>query len=254
MLQNRVMPCLLLRNRGLVKTVKFKDPAYVGDPINTIRIFNEKEVDELILLDITATPENKPPNFELVADIAGECFMPLAYGGGVRSVEDVKRLTGLGAEKVAINSAAYRDPDLISRAAAAVGSQSVIAAIDVKKTLFGKYKAMHGGGKVEAKTTAVEQAVRVQELGAGEILLTSIDRDGTFSGYDLELIRAVTAAVNIPVIACGGAGKLDDFGRAVKEAGASAVAAGSLVVYQGPHRAVLVNFPKPADLKRVLAR
>ncbi|MFZ5585157.1 MAG: AglZ/HisF2 family acetamidino modification protein [Thermodesulfobacteriota bacterium] len=254
MLQNRVMPCLLLRNRGLVKTVKFKDPAYVGDPINTIRIFNEKEVDELILLDITATPENKPPNFELVADIAGECFMPLAYGGGVRSVEDVKRLTGLGAEKVAINSAAYADPDLISRAAAAVGSQSVIAAIDVKKTLFGKYKAMHGGGRVEAGTTAVEQALKVQALGAGEILLTSIDRDGTFAGYDLELIRAVTAAVSIPVIACGGAGKIDDFGRAVKEGGASAVAAGSLVVYQGPHRAVLVSFPKPEDLKQVLAR
>lgn len=246
------MPCLLLRNRGLVKTVKFKDPSYVGDPINTIRIFNEKEVDELILLDITATPEGKEPNYELVADMAGECFMPLTYGGGVTSVEQVKRLNALGAEKVAVNSAVFSDPELITRATAAVGSQSIIAAIDVKRTMFGKYRVMHSGGRVDAKADPVEHARRAEALGAGEILLTAMDRDGTFAGYDLELTRRVSEAVGVPVIANGGAGKIADFGLAVKEAGASAVAAGSMVVYQGPHRAVLINFPRPDDLRKVL--
>lgn len=252
MLMHRVMPCLLIRNRALVKTVRFKDACYVGDPINTIRIFNEKEVDELILLDITATTENKRPNLELIADIAGECFMPLAYGGGVKSLEDFRSLFGLGVEKVAVNSAAFADPDLISRAAGAFGSQSVIGAIDVKKSLWGKFKVCHHGGRQEAGMGPVERAKRLEELGAGEILLTSVDRDGTFQGYDLELVRQVSQAVGIPVIACGGAGSLEHLGQAVKEAGASAVALGSMVVYQGPHRAVLINYPPPARLKAVV--
>jgi cyclase len=252
MLAHRVMPCLLLRNRALVKTVRFKDATYVGDPINTIRIFNEKEVDELILLDITATSENKEPNFELIADIAGECFMPLAYGGGVKSLEHFRRLFGLGVEKVAVNAAAFGDPGLISQAAATFGSQSVIGAMDVKKSLWGKYKVLCQGGRREAGLGPVEQARRLQELGAGEILLTSMDRDGTFAGYDLELISQVTQAVGIPVIACGGAGTLEHLSAAVKQAGASAVAVGSMVVYQGPHRAVLVNYPAPGKLKEVV--
>lgn len=252
MLMHRVMPCLLLRNRALVKTVRFKDPAYVGDPINTIRIFNEKEVDELILLDITATPENKRPNLELLADMAGECFMPLAYGGGVKSLEDFGALFGLGVEKVAVNSAAHDDPGLVSRAAGAFGSQSIIGAMDVKKSLWGRYKVCHHGGRREAGPGPVEWAKRLEDLGAGEILLTSMDRDGTFQGYDLELIAQVTRAVGVPVIACGGAGRLEHLGAAVKQAGASAVALGSMAVYQGPHRAVLVNFPRPAELKAVV--
>ncbi|MFH1034247.1 MAG: AglZ/HisF2 family acetamidino modification protein [Pseudomonadota bacterium] len=252
MLMHRVMPCLLLRNRALVKTVRFKDASYVGDPINTIRIFNEKEVDELILLDITASIENKPPNFELIADIAGECFMPLAYGGGVRSLEDFRRLFGLGVEKVAVNAAAHADPGLISQAAKTFGSQSVIGALDVKKSLFGKYKVLYQGGRRQAQPGPLEQARRLEELGAGEILLTSMDRDGTFQGYDLELIALVAGGVGVPVIACGGAGNLEHLGQAVRQAGASAVAVGSMVVYQGPHRAVLINYPAPAKLKEVV--
>lgn len=252
MLGHRVMPCLLLRNRALVKTVRFKDAAYVGDPINTIRIFNEKEVDELILLDITATTENKRPNFGLIADIAGECFMPLAYGGGVKSLDDFRALFSLGVEKVAVNSAAYADPELISRAAQAFGSQSVIGAVDVKKTFFGKYKVCHHGGRQDGGMGPVEWARRLEGLNAGEILLTSVDRDGTFQGFDLELIGQVARAVGIPVIACGGAGGLEHLGQAVKQAGASAVALGSMVVYQGPHRAVLINYPPPAKLKEVV--
>lgn len=252
MLMHRVMPCLLLRNRALVKTVRFKGASYVGDPINTIRIFNEKEVDELILLDITATTDNKRPNFELIADMAGECFMPLAYGGGVKNLEDFRALFGLGVEKVAVNSAAFGAPGLISQAAAAFGSQSVIGAIDVKKSLWGKYKVCHHGGRQVAEAGPVEWARRLEELGAGEILLTSVDRDGTFQGYDLELVRQVSQAVGVPVIACGGAGSLEHLGQAVKQAGASAVALGSMVVYQGPHRAVLINYPPPAKLKEVV--
>ncbi|MBI5520982.1 MAG: imidazole glycerol phosphate synthase subunit HisF [Desulfarculus sp.] len=252
MLMHRVMPCLLLRNRALVKTVRFKDASYVGDPINTIRIFNEKEVDELILLDITATTDNKRPNLDLLSDMAGECFMPLAYGGGVKSLEDFRALFGLGVEKVAVNSAAFTDPGLISQAAGAFGSQSVIGAIDVKKSLWGKYKVCHHGGRQVAEVGPVEWARRLEELGAGEILLTSVERDGTFQGYDLELVRQVSQAVGVPVIACGGAGKLEHLGQAVKQAGASAVALGSMVVYQGPHRAVLINFPRPQDLKAMV--
>ena len=246
------MPCLLLRSRGLVKTVRFKDPSYVGDPINTVRIYNEKEVDELIFLDITATVENRRPQFELIEEIANECFMPFCYGGGVRRIEDMERLFYLGAEKVAVNSYAHENPELIREAANRFGSQSIIASIDARKGILGKYKVRTHGGSKTSRMDPVTCAQRMAELGAGEILLTSIDRDGTFEGYDLELIRRVTEAVHVPVIACGGAGKIEDFGLAVNEGGASAVAAGSMVVYQGAHRAVLINFPTKVALKALL--
>lgn len=252
MLKTRVMPCLLLRGRGLVKTVGFKDAAYVGDPINTVRIYNEKEVDELIFLDITATPEDKPPQFKLIAEIANECFMPFCYGGGVRNVADMQTLFSLGAEKVAVNSYAWEKPEFITEAAERFGSQSVIVSIDVKKGLFGKYQVYARGGRQATGVDPVSYAQRMAGLGAGEILLTSINRDGTFKGYDIELIKQVTEAVDVPVVACGGAGKIEDFALAVKEGGASAVAAGSMVVYQGAHKAVLVNFPTKAALKKVL--
>ncbi|MEM1094644.1 MAG: AglZ/HisF2 family acetamidino modification protein [Bacteroidota bacterium] len=252
MLQTRVMPCLLLRGRALVKTIRFKDAKYVGDPVNTIRIFNEKEVDELIFLDITATPQRKEPPYALIEEIAAECFMPFTYGGGVQSVEQMQRLYSLGVEKIALNSAALANPSLIQHAAERFGSQSVVVAIDAKKTWRG-YRVMSHGGRTKTKRTPVDWAREAERLGAGEILLTSIDRDGTMTGYDLALTESVAAAVQVPVIACGGAGAVEDFARAVQDAGASAAATGSLVVYQGPHRAVLINFPARDELEAVLA-
>lgn len=252
MLKTRVMPCLLLRNRGLVKTVKFKNPAYVGDPINTIRIFNEKEVDELILLDITATIEDKEVNYQVISEVASECFMPLTYGGGIRSIESAKRIFNIGVEKIAINSSALENLGFIKELADVFGSQSVVVSIDVKKTLLGKYIVFAKGGRESTKNDPVEWAKNVENLGAGEILLTSIDRDGTFEGYDIELIKRVSSAVNIPVIACGGAGKIDDLTDAVCKGGAAAVATGSMVVYQGANRAVLINFPTRKELEAIL--
>ena len=252
MLTARVIPCLLLRNRALVKTVKFKNPSYVGDPINTVRIYNDKEVDELIFLDITATLEKKRPQFELVAEIAVECFMPFAYGGGIRCLEDIEALFRLGAEKVALNTYANEDPEFIRRAADRFGNQSIIVSIDAKRGFSGQYEVCTNGGRGATGLDPVSYAQKMEKLGAGEILLTSIDRDGTFEGYDIELIQQVTSGVNVPVIACGGAGKVEDFGEAVKKGGASAVAAGSMVVYQGKHRAVLINFPSKLELNQVL--
>ena len=253
MIPARVMPCLLLRGRGLVKTIRFRDPKYLGDPRNTVKIFNEKEVDELVLLDITATPESKPPDFELVREIVSEAFMPVAYGGGIRTVEDARKMLGLGVEKIVVNSYAAENPEFIREAADVFGSQSVVVCIDVKKSLFGKYEVFVNGGRKGTKQDPVEYAKRMERFGAGELVVNSIDRDGTMSGYDLELVKSVTGAVRVPVIACGGAGKVDDFGEAVRRGGASAVAAGSMFVFQGKHRAVLISFPEQAELKRVFA-
>ncbi|MGZ8422106.1 MAG: AglZ/HisF2 family acetamidino modification protein [Acidimicrobiia bacterium] len=249
MLAVRLMPSLLLRNAGLVKTIRFKHPSYVGDPVNAIRIFNEKEVDELILLDITATVERKRPQLKIIREIASECFMPLAYGGGIQSIDDIREIFALGIEKVSINSHVIAHPEFISAAADRFGSQSIMVSIDVKYSRWRGYRVRsHSAGK-DTGLNPVEWAERVEQAGAGEILLNSIDRDGTMSGYDLDLIRQVTDAVGIPVIACGGAGKLDDFGAAVR-AGASAVAAGSMVVYHGRNRAVLINFPTREEQER----
>lgn len=252
MLQTRVMPCLLLRGRALVKTVKFKNPAYVGDPINTVRIYNEKEVDELIFLDITATSEGREPPYDLLAEIASECFMPFTYGGGIRSLDQMRRLFSLGVEKVALGSILAAQPGILRAAADAFGSQSLVVSIDVKKKRWGGYRVYTQGGTRSSRWDPVAYAVELERQGAGEILLTAIDRDGTMGGYDLALTRQVADAVSIPLIACGGAGSLDDFRRAVHGGGASAVAAGSMVVYQGVHRAVLINFPPRADLEAVL--
>ncbi|MCP4378056.1 MAG: glycosyl amidation-associated protein WbuZ [bacterium] len=252
MLKTRVMPCLLLRGSGLVKTIRFKDPKYIGDPINTVRIYNEKEVDELIFLDITATPERKAPPLQIISDIASECFMPFTYGGGIRDLDDARKIFSLGVEKIAINTHAVECPEFINQAANIFGNQSIVVAIDVKKTLLGKYRVCTNSAREVTRIDPVEHARHMVDMGAGEILLTSVDRDGTFQGYDLALIERVSAAVTIPVIACGGAGKIEDFSHATRQAGASAVAAGSMVVYQGPHHAVLVNFPSRQDLKKVL--
>ncbi len=247
----RVMPCLLLRGTGLVKTVGFKDPTYLGDPRNVIKIFNEKEVDELVILDITATENGREPNYDLLLELTSECFMPLAYGGGITDLKQVEKILKLGAEKVSLNTSAVENPGLISQAASVFGSQSIVAAIDVKRKLFGKYEAYIRGGKHQTGLDPVTLAKRMESAGAGEILLNSIDRDGTLKGYDLEILRQVTGAVKIPVIACGGAGSVQDFGLAVKQGGASAVAAGSIFVFHGKHRAVLISFPKRKDLERI---
>jgi cyclase len=247
------MPCLLLSSGGgLVKTVGFKNPTYVGDPVNAVNIFNQKEVDEVIVLDITATVERRPPPFQLISEIATECFMPLTYGGGVRSLEDMERLYRSGVEKVALNTAAAEDPQLVRAAAGRFGTQAVVASIDARRKRRG-YRVCTNAGRRELRASPAEHAVEAERQGAGEILLTSIDRDGTYEGYDTELIRSVTSRVNVPVVACGGAGRIEDFRLAVDEGGASAVAAGSMVVFHGRNRAVLINFPARAELERVLS-
>lgn len=251
MLIPRVIPCLLLKGSGLVKTVRFAEPKYVGDIINAVRIFNDKEVDEICILDITAQPGRI--NWDLVGKTASEAFMPMCYGGGVTSVDDVKRLLKAGIEKVSINSAAHDNARLIEMAAKEVGSQSIVASIDVKKSLLGKYLVVSHGGKRKQSTDPVTWAKSVERAGAGEILLTSVDRDGTQTGYDLDLVQKVAAAVRIPVIASGGAGKVQHFSEAIR-AGASAVAAGSLFVFHGPHRAVLITYPERTELTKWLAR
>lgn len=244
MLTVRAIPCLLMTKRKLVKTVKFKHPAYVGDPINAIKIYNEKEVDELVVLDITAAVEGREPDFAMISDITGECFMPLAYGGGVTKMEHLYRLFKMGVEKVSINSHAAQYPEFITQAAREFGSQSIIFSIDVRSKLFGRYDCCIRAGSQSVGKNPVELAKLAEDSGAGEILLTSIDRDGTWEGYDVELIRKVTSEVSIPVIASGGAGKVEDFSAAVNQGGASAVAAGSMVVYQKKGMGVLINFPK----------
>jgi cyclase len=251
MIRTRVIPCLLLKNKGLVKTVKFKDPKYLGDPINVVRIFNDKEVDELIFLDITATVENRKPPFKLLSEIASECFMPLGYGGGIRTLDDIREILSLGVEKVAVNSYAVENPSFIRAAADLVGSQSIVVSVDVKKSLFGKYEVMTHSGKKATGLDPVKFAVEMEQMGAGELLLNSIDRDGTMQGYDLDLVKRVSAAVTIPVVACGGARTVSDLADAVKKGEASAVAAGSMFVFHGPHRAVLINFPTPQELRDV---
>ena len=252
MLKTRVMPCLLLNDGRLVKTIKFKNPSYVGDPINAIKIYNEKEVDELILVDITATVEHRKPPFDIIEEVASECFMPFTYGGGIRDLDDIKRIFRLGIEKAAINSYAAENPEFIRDAADLFGSQSIVVSIDVKITMFGKYVVFTHNGKKSAKTDPVSYAVKMEKMGAGEILLNSIDKDGTMDGYDITLVKMVAEAVNIPVIALGGAGCVDDITEAVKGGGASAVTAGSLFVYQGKNRAVLINFPTREELETKL--
>jgi imidazole glycerol-phosphate synthase subunit HisF len=251
MLKTRVMPCLLLKDGSLVKTVKFKDPGYIGDPINAVRIYNEKEVDELIFLDITASIEKKRPPFKVLHEIASECFMPVAYGGAIHDLEDIKEIFKLGIEKVVINTYAVENPDFIRQAADRFGSQSIVVSIDARKKMFNRYETYTLGGRKGSGHSPVDFARMMEQFGAGELMVTSIDRDGTQEGYDLDLIHSVASAVDIPVIASGGAGKIQDFASAV-QAGASACAAGSMVVYYGRNRAVLINFPLRDELEAVL--
>src|SRR6266487_250631 len=239
----RIIPCLLYKGNGLVKTVKFKDPVYIGDVTNAIRILNEKEVDELILLDIDASAKKQRPNVELVKRIASECFMPLCYGGGITTLQDIKEVISVGVEKVSINSAAVQNPLFIKQAAATYGSSTVVVTIDYKQNLWKKLIVTGVSGNFKSKYHPVEFAQLMEEMGAGEILVNSIDRDGTMSGYDIELLSKITDKVTIPVIAIGGAGKVEHFIEVINQAHVSAVAAGSMFVFQGKHKAVLINYP-----------
>jgi len=251
MLKTRVIPCLLLKDGGLVKTIRFSNPKYVGDPINTIKIFNDKEVDELLLLDITASRENKGPAFTTIAQIASECFMPLCYGGGVATLDQAKRIVGLGVEKIAINHAAISTPDVVRELADTLGSQAVVVSINVKKNWRGKYRVFDSGSGKVTDLDPVEHAERAVGSGAGEVLVNDVDRDGTQQGYDLDLIRRFTERLSVPVIACGGAWTTEHLRSVVKDSRASAVAAGSMFVFQGPHRAVLISYPAYSELEQL---
>ena len=249
MIRTRVIPCLLLKGEGLVKTTNFTNPKYIGDPINAVKIFNDKEVHELVFLDITASIEKRSLRLDYISDIASECFMPLGYGGGIKTVKQAEDIFNQGVEKVIINSYAIENPSFVHELADLFGSQSIVVSIDVKKNFFGNYQTYTYSGKTKTRWDPVTWAKEAERLGAGEIFLNSIDRDGMMNGYDIPLIKSVSASVSIPVIACGGAGKVEDFGTAVHDGGASAVAAGSMFVYYGKHRAVLINFPNDEDLK-----
>jgi cyclase len=246
----RVIPCLLLSDGGLVKTRRFSEAKYVGDPLNAIRIFNEKEVDELAVLDIVASKRNRPPDFALIEQFAAECFMPLCYGGGVRTLADAERLFSLGIEKVSLQSAAIEDPRLITEIASRYGSQAVVVSVDVKRDLFKRPRLFHAARGKKLATDFRDFVRAAVDRGAGEILLNSVDRDGMQCGYDLELVREAARAASVPVVAVGGASSLGDLRSAV-DAGASAVAAGSLFVFHGPHRAVLISYPGYAALEKV---
>lgn len=247
---NRVIPCLLLQDGGLVKTRRFGRPRYVGDPINAIRIFNDKYVDELVFLDITATREGHEPDYDLIARIAGECFMPLCYGGGIRTLQQARRIVALGVEKIALNSSAIEDVALISQLSQEIGASSVVGAIDVKRDWLGRQRVYHPGRRRVTKLDPVEHARALVRAGAGELLINNVDNDGEGQGYDIALVTAVTSAVNVPVIVCGGAGSLAHMKNAI-DAGASGVAAGSMFVFYGPHRAVLINYPDYAAVRQL---
>ena len=250
MLSVRVIPTLLLRNNGLVKGCKFKNHKYVGDPVNAVKIYNDKEVDELIFLDITATADGRGPNFELLEDIASQAFMPFGYGGGLKSIEEIEKIFKIGIEKVVLNTAAVDNLDLVKESGRVAGSQSIVVSIDVKKTLFGKYRVYSHSGRIDTKLDPVEFALRAEEAGAGELMICSIDREGSGQGYDLDLIGRVANAVGIPVIASGGAGSLTDFKDAVTQ-GASAVAAGDMFIFYGKHKAVLITYPEYRELEKL---
>ncbi|WP_201189583.1 AglZ/HisF2 family acetamidino modification protein [Pseudomonas fluorescens] len=244
MLRPRVIPCLLIQDGGLVKTVKFKDPKYVGDPINAVKIFNEKEADELIVIDIDATVNGVEPNYQQIAKLAAECRMPLCYGGGIRSAEQAKKIIALGVEKVAISSAALDNPGLITQIAEEIGSQSVVVVLDYKSRLLSKVCDVwtHNGTR-NTKRNVLEVALEVEKLGAGEIVINSINNDGRMKGYDIDLALELRKAVHVPITVLGGAGSLEDIRSVVSACGVVGVAAGSLFVFKGSYRAVLISYP-----------
>jgi len=252
MLSTRLIPVLLLSGRGLVKTFQFKRPVYIGDPLNAVKVFNDKEVDELIFLDIRASGKNLLPDYKLIEAIASECFMPVCYGGGISTTEQIKMILNLGIEKVSLNYQALCNPDLIKEAASIFGSQSIVVSIDVKKKINGIRKVYsYSSGKITS-LDPLEFAQKMEKCGAGELLITSVDREGTMSGFDIDLMKDIVSNVNIPVIACGGAGELKHLQAVKEETNVAALAAGSMFVFHGKHKAVLLNYPEQEELKKYL--
>lgn len=255
MLRPRIIPCLLIKDGGLVKTVQFGKPKYVGDPINAVRIFNEKTVDELMVVDIDATVQGREPDYELIRNLAAECRMPLCYGGGVRTADQFQRIIGLGVEKIAIGAAAVQTPQLVSEAATRVGRQSIVAVMDVKKTgLFRRYQVFTHNGTKETGLDPVSFAKRLEAEGAGEVVVNCIDSDGLMNGYDIEIIARVREAIGLPMTVLGGAGSLQDIEALIRRFGIIGAAAGSLFVFKGKYRAVLINYPSPTEKDELIAK
>lgn len=254
MLRPRIIASLLIKDNGLVKTTKFKDPRYLGDPMNAVRIFNEKEVDELAVFDISATVNGKGPNLKLIENLAEECRMPLCYGGGITKVEEAQQIFSLGVEKIALSSVAFSNPQLITNLADKVGAQSVVIVLDVKKKLFGGYDVYTHNGKRSVGKNPFELISHFQELGAGEIVINNIDEDGMMKGYDLLLVEKARKATTLPLTVLGGVGKLDDIGKLVEKFGIIGAAAGSLFVYKGKLKGVLINYPNFDEKKQLLQK
>lgn len=252
MYHNRIIPCLLLRDQGLVKTVKFNKYRYLGDPINAVKIYNDKEVDELIFLDIDATKEKRKPDYNFLKKIAEQCFMPLCYGGGVKTVDEAKRIFELGFEKISLNTAAYNNPDIIKNLVEMFGAQSIVGSMDIRTDWKGHKLVYLYSQKKYIGINPTEYALYLENLGVGEIFLNSIDNDGMMGGYDYQMINQISNSVSVPIIACGGAGKIEDCKKAI-EAGASAAAAGSLFVYWGRNKAVLINYPDADEMKTLFS-
>lgn len=253
MFRPRVIPVLLLKNLGLVKSVKFKNHRYIGDPINAVKIFNDKKTDELIFLDINASAENRLISLDFVHKVGDEANMPFGVGGGIRSIGDIRKVLENGAEKVILNTIACENPDFIKEAADTFGSSTIVVCVDVKKNIFGKVNLFYRNAKIKSNEDLIEFVQKMAEYGAGEIIIQSVDRDGTYEGYDLELTKKVSESVSIPVVALGGARDYNDFNTAVSKGLASAVAAGSLFVYHGPRRAVLISFPGRDELIEIFS-
>lgn len=248
MFHKRIIPCLLLKDGGLYKTWKFKNPVYVGDPINAIRIFNEKEVDELIVLDIVASKRDAEPDYDMIENIASECFMPLCYGGGIKTLDQARRLFDIGIEKICIQSAAIEDDEFVPSLVSRYGSQSILLSVDVKRNIFNTYHPYYSKKKKKLRQPLLGFLDKYVDAGIGEVVLNSVDRDGTMSGMDLNLVRMVCNHLTVPVIAMGGVGSLADMKLAIHE-GASAIGVGSFFVFQGPHRAVLITYPDESEMK-----
>jgi cyclase len=249
-MRHRIIPILLLKNNGLYKGKNFKDYKYIGDPINAVKIFNDKEVDELVVMDITASLNSHEPNYILLHEIASECFMPLAYGGGLISTEMIRQIFKIGVEKAIINTHAIRNPDFVKDSVKYFGSSSIVASIDAKKNLFGKYNVYINSGQEKTNLQPIEWAIKLEQMGVGEIIINSIDKDGTLSGYDTELVFQVAKSVNIPVIAAGGAAGIIDFVNICKKYNASASAAGANFVFNGKHNAVLISYPSQEEINK----
>ncbi|MBK7107113.1 MAG: imidazole glycerol phosphate synthase subunit HisF [Ignavibacteriae bacterium] len=253
MLYPRIIPCLLVHNNGLVKTVKFREPKYVGDPINAVKIFNEKEVDELIIIDIDATVRNAEPDYKMIENVAAECRMPLCYGGGIKTIEQAQKIFSLGVEKIAVSSIAIEKPEIVSAIAKEVGNQSVVVVLDVKKKILGnKYELYINNGTKNTGINPFEFAIEMEKMGAGEIVINSIDNDGTMKGYDLSLIEKMRKVISTPLTVIGGAGTNEDLKSVIDQNGIIGVSAGSLFVFKGKFRAVLISYPTPSEKEKLI--